>query len=177
MRKCLQEDVQESSSVWDRCPYGALRAIAGLAAGLPAIQQKFCDTKDVCHLVVRLLAMEMEDKKVAQWGCAAIVALGKHHVGNSDQLKGACPILTEILQLYMKSSPEVVHECLKAISSLSHSHLANRSRFGSAGACQMVIDASKLYVQNQKIALQCTRVIADLAGNHSQNQARLEAHG
>lgn len=81
------KDISAEGSDLDRCPHGALRAVAGMANGFAATQQKFCDSKDVCRNVVRFLVTKMDDVLVAQWGCAAIAALGNNHVGNSDQVK------------------------------------------------------------------------------------------
>jgi hypothetical protein len=66
--------------------HGSYRAIAGLAANNPAIQNKFSEQAPLLKTVVRSLYHELESDICSRWGCVAITALARKHSGNQSKL-------------------------------------------------------------------------------------------
>jgi len=148
------------------------RAIAGLAANDVSNQDKFNSFPSLSKLLVKALYNELESDEVSRWGCAAISALAHKHPSNQLKLGFAGNYLADIIDAH-KSSPIVIKEALKAISTLAHGSSKNRTVLGAADACESVTKIFSSYLDNDDIIVLAIKAVADLSANNPQNQSRL----
>lgn len=130
-------------------------------------------TCGACEAVTRALVDHVDYRKVAKYGCLAIIGMFDNNEINRDKLGacGACEAITKALNIHMYNV-EIVESCCRAIMNLSLVH-TNRVKLGTCGACEAVTRALNVHINNVEVARNgCSAIY-----NISLNDAGVEKFG
>ena len=125
------------------------------------------------------LRANASDPVVAEWGCAALIALSKGNAGRANNVKlgqaSACQAVSLALIEHNKLC-NVAMLAADAISNIAASP-ANKSAFGSAGALEALLNALEKHMDNVEACKLLVKACGILSYQHNKNTNRLISNG